>query len=276
MKDTAISVRCLTSSIGAEVNGLDLSRPLATATVAEIRRALLEHLVIFFHDQSLTPNQLVEFASQFGQPIEYPFAEPLGDNRFVVPIIKQESEALNFGGSWHSDTVYLQAPPMGTMLHARQVPPVGGDTLFANQYLAYESLSVGMKRLLDGLTGIHRSDKLDASRKVLQDVPREPDANTKTAEHPVIRTHPESGRKALYVNVSHTTRFGGMTAAESAPLLEYLFRHQVKSEFCCRFRWQIGSLAFWDNRCTLHYPVNDYHGYRREMHRVILAGERPR
>jgi len=271
-----ITVRPLTSSIGAEIDGVDLSRSLAGETVAEIRQALLDHLVIFFREQTLTPSQQLEFATQFGEPIEYPFVEPLPDTPFIVPIVKLEHETLNFGGSWHSDTVYLETPPLGTVLYARQVPPVGGDTLFANQYLAFDSLSAGMKELLNGLTGIHRSDKLDATRKVIQNALGEPDENTRMSQHPVVRTHPETGRKALYLNVSHTTSFKGMTETESAPILAYLFQQQIRPEFCCRFRWQAGSLAFWDNRCSLHYPVNDYHGHRREMHRITLAGERPR
>jgi taurine dioxygenase len=168
---------------------------------------------------------------------------------------------------------------MGTMLVAREVPPAGGDTMFANTYLAYETLSEGMKRLLDGLIAINTSAKADASRtredRVKQSV-RDDAKKEYVGEHPVVRTHPETGRKALYVNVGHTLRFKDMTVEESEPILQYLFQHQTRPEFTCRFTWRPGSLAFWDNRCALHNPVNDYHGYRRVMHRITLAGDKPR
>jgi taurine dioxygenase len=163
------------------------------------------------------------------------------------------------------------------MLLAREVPPFGGDTLFASQYLAYESLSEGMRRLLDGLVAVNASAKADVTR-TREDRVKEQEGASKNfeAEHPVIRTHPETGRKALYVNVAHTVRFKGMTEEESAPLLRFLFEHQVKAEFTCRFQWRVGSLAFWDNRCAQHNPINDYHGHRRVMHRITLAGDKPR
>jgi len=168
---------------------------------------------------------------------------------------------------------------MGTMLLAREVPPIGGDTLFANQYLAYETLSDGMKRLLGPLKGVSSSAKA-ATTRTREDRKRTDPASQAhedfTAEHPAVRTHPETGRKALYVNVGHTVRFAGMTEAESAPILDYLFAHQTKPEFTCRFAWRVGSLAFWDNRCAQHNPINDYHGYRRVMHRITLAGDKPR
>jgi taurine dioxygenase len=160
------------------------------------------------------------------------------------------------------------------MLLARQIPPYGGDTEFASQYLAYDALSDGMKRLLDGMVAVNASSKADVTRTredMVKEYPKQYEA-----EHPVVRTHPETGRKALYVNRGHSVRFRGMTEAESTPLLEFLFRHQVKAEFTCRFQWQVGSLAFWDNRCTQHNPINDYHGHRRVMHRITLAGDKPR
>ncbi|MGB5082440.1 MAG: TauD/TfdA family dioxygenase, partial [Burkholderiales bacterium] len=176
-----------------------------------------------------------------------------------------------------SDTAYLERPPMASLLHAVEIPPVGGDTLFANQYLAYEALSDGLKRTLAGLRAVNSSSKAEVSRTREYRL-REAGVEQKALEtaHPVVRTHPETGRKALYVNTGHTVRFEGWTEGESAPLLEVLFAHQVKPEFTCRFRWAPGSLAFWDNRCTQHNPVNDYHGYRRVMHRVTLAGDLPR
>ncbi len=182
----------------------------------------------------------------------------------------------NFGGIWHSDTAYLETPPMGSMLLAREVPAAGGDTEFANQYLAYESLSAGMRRLLDGLIAVNSSAKADVTRTREDRVKEQRgEARSYLAEHPVVRTHPETGRKALYVNVAHTVAFKDMSEEESAPLLQYLFRHQVRPEFTCRFQWRVGSLAFWDNRCTQHNPINDYHGQRRVMHRITLAGTKP-
>jgi taurine dioxygenase len=269
-----LEVRRLAGALGAELIGVDLS---SNIPAAEIRAAFLEHQVIFFRDQRLTPAQFMAFARSMGRPIEYPFVKGIAGFPEVIEVKKLEHERQNFGGVWHSDTAYLEEPPMGSMLLAREVPPYGGDTEFANQYLAYESLSEGMKRLLEGLVAVNASSKANVTR-TREDRIKEQGGTGKdyVAEHPVVRTHPETGRKALYVNIGHTVRFRGMTEQESAPLLEYLFRHQVRPEFTCRFRWEVGSLAFWDNRCTQHNPINDYHGHRRVMHRITLAGDRPR
>jgi len=272
-----IEVRPVAGALGAEIHGVDLAQPLADEVTAEIRRAFLEHLVIFFRDQKLTPQQQVEFARRFGEPMEYPQLKGLPGCPLVTPVIKLEHERVNFGGIWHSDTTYLEQPPMASLLYAVEIPPRGGDTLFANQYLAWEALSARFRQLLAGLTGINTSAKAEVS-KTREDRLREAGAELKVlvGEHPVARTHPETGRKALFVNTGHTLQFKGMTEEESAPLLGYLFQHQVRPEFTCRFRWEPGSLAFWDNRCTQHNPVNDYHGYRRVMHRVTLKGDIPR
>ncbi len=214
------------------------------------------------------------FARTMGTPVEYPFVKGIEGFPQVIEVKKLEHEKHNFGGIWHTDTAYLEEPPMGSMLLAREIPPYGGDTEFSSQYAAYEALSEGMKRLLDGLVAINSSSKADVTR-TREDRVKEYSEHYE-AEHPVVRTHPQTRRKALYVNRGHSVRFRGMTEAESAPLLEFLFRHQVKPEFTCRFQWQVGSLAFWDNRCTQHNPVNDYHGHRRVMHRITLAGDKPR
>ena len=271
-----IEVRPIAGALGAVVSGVDVSRPLEAEVVAEIRRAWLEHLVIFLHEQQLTPDELVEFARRFGEPMEYPQLKGLPESPLVTPVVKLEHERVNFGGVWHSDTTYLERPPMASMLYAVETPPYGGDTLFANQYRAYETLSEGLKRTLEGLTGLSTSTKAEVS-KTREDRLRESGATLKAlvGEHPVVRTHPETQRKALYVNVAHTSHLKGWTEEESAPLLEYLFRHQVRPEFTCRFQWKPGSLAFWDNRCVQHNPVNDYHGFKRVMHRVTLAGDKP-
>jgi len=274
-----LRVERIAGALGAEVSGIDLAAPLAAQQVGEIRAALHEHLVLFFRDQPLPPDRFLAFARVMGTPVEYPFVKGLDGYPEVIEVKKLEHERVNFGGVWHSDTAYLEQPPMGSMLLAREVPPVGGDTEFANQYLAYDALSDGLKRLLAGLRAVNSSAKADVTRTRedrVRDDARPDTRGEYLAEHPVVRTHPDTGRKALYVNVAHTVRFAGMSEAESAPLLAYLFAHQVRPEFTCRFRWKVGSLAWWDNRCALHNPINDYHGHRRVMHRITLQGDAPR
>ena len=273
-----LEIHPIAGALGAEISGVDLSRTLDDATIAAIRRVWLEHLVIFFRDQDLPPAKFLAFARRFGEPIEYPFVKGLDEFPEIIPVVKLEHERINFGGIWHSDTTYLDVPPMASMLVAREVPDAGGDTLFANMYLAYETLSDGMKRVLDGLVAINSSASADVSRTRedrLKDSARSDARKEYVAAHPVVRVHPETGRRALYVNVAHTVGFEGMTREESAPLLEYLFRHQVRPEFTCRFRWRPGSLAFWDNRCAQHNAINDYQSHRRMMHRITLAGDKP-
>ena len=272
-----ITVRPLTSRIGAEICGVDLSQNLPQATIGEIRQVLLDYLVIFFRDQDITPEQQIAFVSKFGKTDIYPFVKGLDDYPQITPVLKLPDETVNFGGIWHSDTVYLDKPPMGTVLYAKELPPMGGDTLFANQYLAYENLSAPLRGFLKGLKAVNSATKGTAAATRSD---RVADAGTGEARvleaiHPVVRTHPETGRKALYVNTGHTVRFEGMSEEESRPILEYLFQHQIKPEYCCRFVWTLGAVAFWDNRCAQHYPVNDYHGYKRLLHRITLKGETP-
>ena len=279
MGTNALDIRPLSGALGAEILGIDLAHDLGDDTVEAIRAAWLEHLVIFFREQTLSPAQFLQLASRFGEPVEYPFVKGLDGFPQITPVIKLEHEKINFGGLWHSDTAYLERPPMATMLIARETPPRGGDTLFANMYLAYETLSEGMRRVLDGLVVVNSSAKADVT-KTREDRVRDSAKNDArqeyVAEHPVVRTHPETGRKALYANGGHALRFRDMTVEESAPLLSYLFAHATRPEFTCRFRWEPGSIALWDNRCTQHNPVNDYHGFRRVMHRVTLKGDVPR
>ncbi len=272
-----IEARQLGGALGAEIHGVDLSQPLSRTDFDEIKRLWLEHLVIFFRDQKLNEKQYMAFATQFGEPVEYPMVQGIAGFPKIIEVKKLEHERVAFGGIWHTDTAYLERPPMASMLLARELPPRGGDTLFANMYLAFDSLSSGLKKLLEGLKAVNSSTKADAS-KTREDVLKRSGKEQKDflAEHPVVRTHPETGRKALYVNSGHTVRFAGWTEEESAPLLNYLFEIQTKPEFTCRFSWQPGSIALWDNRCTQHNPVNDYHGYRRVMHRITLAGDEPR
>jgi len=273
-----IGIHPISGALGAEISGIDVSRDVDDQTLGLLRRAWLEHLVLFFRDQRLTPAQFLAFARRFGEIIEYPFVKGLEEHPEIIPVVKLAHERINFGGVWHSDTAYLDVPPMASMLLAHEVPPAGGDTLFANMYLAYDALSEGMKRLLADLSAVNSSSKADASRTREDRIAERGRADARTvyeASHPVVRVHPETGRKALYVNVAHTVRFDGMTEEESAPILAFLYRHQIRPEFTCRFRWQPGSLAFWDNRCAQHNAVNDYAGHRRVMHRVTLAGDVP-
>jgi alpha-ketoglutarate-dependent taurine dioxygenase len=272
-----IEVRPIAGALGAEIHGVDMARDLSTEVVGEVRQALLDHLVIFLREQNVTPPQQLAFARKFGEPIEYPQLKGLPESPMITPVVKLEHERNNFGGIWHSDTTYLENPPMGSMLLAREVPPYGGDTMFANQYLAYESLSDGLRQTLDGLIGVSSSFKADVTR-TREDRMKDPGATPRqlTAEHPIVRTHPETGRKALYTSVAHTAHIKGWTEKESLALLEFLWEHQTRPEFTCRFQWRTGSLAFWDNRCAMHNPINDYHGFRRVMHRITLAGDKPR
>jgi taurine dioxygenase len=274
-----IRVAPLAGSLGAEIAGVDLARDLDDGTVAEIRRAWLAHLVVFFRDQRLDPDAFLAFARRIGTPIEYPFVPGLERYPKITVVTKLPHETVNFGGIWHSDTTYLERPPAATLLLAREVPPSGGDTLFANMYAAYESLSPGLRRTLESLRAVNSSALADVSR-TREDRIRESGAEgvalrSYEAVHPVVRTHPETGRRALYVNIAHTARFDGMTEQESRPLLQWLFQHQVRPELTCRFRWEVGSLALWDNRCAQHNPINDYHGWKRVMHRITVEGDRP-
>lgn len=274
-----IGVSPIAGALGAEIAGVDIGKGLDEPTVVAVRQALLDHLVIFFHDQEIASDSFMAFARAFGEPAQYPMLPGIDGYPMINEIAKYEHEANNFGGIWHADTTYLECPPMGSMLYALEVPPFGGDTMWANQYLAYETLSETMRGVLDGLVAVSTSAKADVS-KTREDMIRNAGEKAPTcqhmAEHPVVRTHPETGRKSLFVNVAHTSHFKGMTEAESAPILSYLFDHQVRPEFTCRFRWRKGSLAFWDNRASQHHPINDYHGYRRVMRRITLAGESPR
>lgn len=285
MEYSRIEVRPIAGALGAEVSGIRLSDPLDDGTLGEIRGALLEHLVVFFRDQQLTPEQHKAFARRFGALDVHDYVHGMREHPEIIEVLKEpEERGLNFGGVWHSDVTYQEAPALGSVLYALEVPPYGGDTLFANQYMAYEALSPAMRALLDGLGALHSAgraygtesggDHLQEDRFGSMQVERRNEAYH-TVEHPVVRTHPETGRKGLFVNGVFTTCFAGMSEAESRPLLDFLCAHAVRPEFTCRFRWAPGSVAFWDNRCTQHFALNDYHGHRRRMHRVTITGDRP-
>lgn len=274
-----MEIQRLAGALGARITGLDLRKPLTESAAAQLRQAFVEHQVVYLPDQPLSPAEFLAFAKAMGRPIEYPFVRGIDGFPEIIEVKKLEHEKLNFGGIWHSDTTYLEVPPMGTMLLSREIPPFGGDTLFASQVAAYEALSPTMKRLLDGLVGISSSAKADVSKTREDRLKSDGTSEARkeyVAKHPVVRTHPESGRKALYVNIGHTVGIEGLADAESKPLLEFLFEHQVRPEFTCRIVWQKDAIAFWDNRSVQHNPVNDYHGYRRVMNRITLAGDKPR
>ncbi len=269
----SIEVKKLGGSIGAVVSGVDLSDELTGEQVDEIRRVWLDHLVIFFRDQHLTCDQFLAFARRIGRPVPYPLLPSIDGYPEIIEVLKLEDERINFGGVWHSDTAYLDEPPMATMLLARQVPPAGGDTLFANGYLAYETLSDGLREILRRLDAVSSSALADVS-KTREDRQGGAPSNDYESVHPVIRVHPETERCSLYVSPAHTARFVSLSEDESRPLLNYLFQHQIRPEFTCRFQWEPGSIALWDNRCALHNPVNDYDGYRRSLHRITMAEDK--
>ena len=275
---TTFQVQPLSGSVGAEISGINLLAPLDDDTIARIRRVWLQHGVIFFRDQPLDSAALMAFAERFGEVVEYPFVKGLPDYPLIIPVLKLPQERHNFGGIWHTDTTYLREPPTATMLIARELPPFGGDTLFASSYAAFEALSPGLQQTLRGLKAVNSSAKAAVTKTRedrLADSATDKATTALISEHPVVRTHPETGRQALYINPGHTVRFAGWTEEESEPLLKYLFDFQVRPEFTCRFTWRPASIALWDNRCVLHNPVNDYHGYKRLMHRITLKGVEP-
>lgn len=268
---------------GAELSGVDASKPLSPETVAELRRALAEHCVIFLRDQDLTPEQQKAFASHFGPLAATPFIKPLDGHPEMMRIVREadESKKLNFGGRWHTDMTFSPEPVLGTCLYCREAPAVGGDTIWTNQMLAFDALSDGLKRKLEGMRVMHSAKRSYGPQGTYADDDLKSmrikvgEEGTKEQAHPCIRTHPETGRSILFVNWVYCIRFEDMTEDESAPLLEFLNRHSQRPEFQIRFRWRKGSMALWDNRSTQHIAVNDYAGYRRVMDRLTIAGDRP-
>ena len=275
-----IAAQRIAGALGAEIEGADLSQNLSDELIADIRQALLDHQVIFFRNQSLGDEALIAFGRRFGDLLVHPNLVPDGPYPEVIHVRKEPADTRVVGEDWHSDTTCLDCPPMGGILYALETPPAGGDTMFASQYLAYETLSDGMRALLDRLKAVHNDTRVAGPRSGANQgrsvgVRDDEDWRPTESIHPVVRTHPETGRRSLFVNISYTRRFEGMTEEESAPLLEFLYGHAARPEFTCRFRWEPGSVAFWDNRCVNHIAVNDYHGYRRDMRRIQVAGDRP-
>ena len=268
----------VTPGIGADVYGLELSAPLHREALTELHNAFLDYHVLFIREQELSPDDLVRFAKYFGEVGRYPFAEPLPDHPEVIAIVKEPEQKTVFGGIWHTDSTYLQRPSMASVLHAIEIPDLGGDTLFSNQHLAFETLDSSLQKKLRTLRAVHSSRKNQSELRadhLKTGTMRSSQSDAMTATHPVVRTHPETKRESLYLSPAHTICIEDMDSDASDLLLNQLFEHALKDDFKCRFRWRPGTVAIWDNRCTLHYPVNDYHGKRRVMHRVSIDGDLP-
>jgi len=279
-----LEVQKISGALGAEVRGVDLSDDVSEAVLAEIRAALLDNLVIAIRDQDMTPAQQLAFARRWGEIHLHPFVEGMPDYPEILAIIKRPTDKKNFGGNWHTDQMFSPSPAMGTMLYAKEVPSAGGDTMFTNQYLAYESLSDGMKHLAGQLWtvcvgdnfkshgGMSRKERYSGQMSEMK--VKDPGNVQTTSIHPLVRTHPETGRKSIYIG-GHVQRFDGLTDDESQPLIDFFMKQSIRSEFTCRVRWQPGTLTFWDNRCTQHFAVNDYPAESRVMHRITVCGDQP-
>jgi taurine dioxygenase len=281
-RPTALRVEPVAGALGAVVTGLDLRQVSETAQLDELRRALADSLVVFLPEQDLDLDDLERVTDLLGGRDVTPFVDPLEDRPYVIRVIKEPTDVLNFANAWHSDLSYLPAPPAYTLLHAWEVPDHGGDTVWSNQYLAYETLSEGLRSTLDGLRAVHSAGMAYGTGGLLDQykdftsmaIAPSPEAYAEHV-HPVVAVHPVSGRRALYVNPVYTTRFEGWTKEESAALLSHLHRNSINENFTCRLRWSVHTLAIWDNRCTMHNALNDYSGVRREMYRTSVKGTAP-
>ena len=275
MAEAQLEVRPLAGAGGAEIRGVDLSEELDNATAGAVHDAFLKHIAIFFPDQQLTPQQIERFVSRFGDPLVHPYLHPVDGSPYVHELRKEPSQTVNFGNGWHADFTFLERPSAANALYARTVPQFGGDTVFINTALAYDCLSEGMKRMLAGMRAVHR---VHPRYKTDVDVMSNQKGKVSEEEciHPVIRTHPETGRKILYINPSFVPHFEDMTEAESRPILDYLTNFMAQPEFQIRYRWSADTFGIWDNRTSLHSALNDYHGQLRVMHRmVVLETSRP-
>jgi len=278
----SLTVEPVAGALGATLTGIDLSRVSDGAQLDGVRQALADHLVVFLPDQRLSLDDLERITDLLGGRDVTPFVEPLEDRPHVIRVIKEPGDALNFANAWHTDLSYLASPPSYTLLHAWDVPDHGGDTVWANQYLAYESLSKGLRETLRSLRAVHSAGLAYGTGGLLDKVKDltsmaiapSPEAYAEQA-HPAVIVHPVTGRPALYVNPIYTTRFEGWLPAESQALLDSLYRTSINENFTCRLRWRTHTLAIWDNRCTLHNALNDYSGVRREMYRTSVKGAVP-
>lgn len=270
----------IAGSMGAEISGIDLSKPIGSAVFDEVHQSLLDYKAIFFRQQDLTPKQHIAFARMFGEAMEDTFVQENKEYPELLELIKEaDSTGYNFGGTWHSDSTYRDEPPLGIVLYAKELPPYGGDTTWTNMELVYESLSTSMQTMLDGLQAEHLAQGYRKKLSLIKGDYAKPfhaeDIVKIKVSHPVVRVHPVTGRKSLYLNDAYTYRFTGMSEEESQPLIQFLCNYAIRPHFTCRFRWQPGSLAVWDNRNTMHFAINDYHGHRRLMHRYTIKGDKP-
>ncbi len=269
-------IKKISPTIGSTVYGLDLSKPIPKETLKKLRHLWLDRKLLVFPEQTLTPKQQTDFTQQFGELDQYPFLEGIKGHPYVAEVLKRPEEKINFGGVWHADTTYLETPAAGASLYALELPPIGGDTIFCNMGAAYQALTDKLKQTINPLKAFNASNKPNVSQTRLHRITR--DALAKQVfinSHPVVRTHPETGEKTLFVNEAHTTHFTDQSEQQSKALLNELYQHARKPEFQCRITWHIGMVALWDNRSTHHYPINDYTGYRRLLHRVSLKGDKP-
>jgi len=276
----SLQVRPLSPALGAEISGVDIGAGISDEQFAELRQSFVDYGVIFLHDQDISPDQHIAFAERWGQINVNRFFQAVATHPNIAEVRKEADQAINIGSAWHTDHSYDQIPALGSILYAREVPSIGGDTLFSSMYDAYESLSAGLKKMLLGMKAEHSSrqsfgeeayegtDMGDLGGRL-----GNAQAATQDSVHPVIIRHPLSGRSALYVNREFTVKFEGWSKEESQPLLDYLYGHACQNEFTCRFGWRKGSMAIWDNRATHHCALNDYHGERRLMHRITIEGE---
>lgn len=278
-QSSGLNVERAAGALGAYVTGLDLRSPLIGDQLAAFKKALADHLVVFVPEQQLSLDQLERFTDEIGGRTTTPFVKPVPDRPFVIRVIKEKEDKLNFANAWHTDLSYLREPPAYTVLHAREVPSHGGDTLFSNQYLAYETLTEGMRATLRGLSVVHSAGfaygtggVLDKTKHLTSMALAPSDEAFAEEVHPAVITHPVTGKPSLFVNPVYSVRFQGWSKAESDPLLSYLYRHAVNENFTCRLRWRPNMIAIWDNRCTQHNALNDYHGQRREMFRTSVKG----
>lgn len=285
---TTLDVRPMAGSLGAEIHGIDLRAGIDKATIDAIEKALLEHLVIFLPEQDISPEQHIAFGQSYGSlTTDHPSYLPtLDEHREVVVLSGQEGGRADL---WHTDITISPEPPMGSILHMRTSPEYGGDTMFANMYAAYDALSDKMKVYLEGLVAHH--DIMGTLKAIMREytghktadsTPAESDGlaglakmDLPTAIHPVVRTHPKTGRKCLFVNPTFTSHIVNLPAAEGDAVLDFLYKHSVQPEFLCRRRWKEGDIGFWDNRCTMHYAVADYADSPRVIHRVTIQGDAP-
>ena len=278
-KYTQINVTPLSSAIGAEIGNVDISKDLSSTVITEIRSALLEHLVIFFRDQDLSnPERHTMFTKYFGDLFIHPNFNLGQNNPEMVYLTRKPGDTAAAGEKWHADTTMMKNPPMGAILFALEVPDWGGDTLFANQYMAFENLSPGMKKLLMNLKAVHNDSRVagpavSLNSKRATKVREDDDWTLTENSHPVIRTHPETLKKCLFVNSIYVHHFEGMSVEESQDLLEFLYTESTRPEYSCRFRWKNNSVAFWDNRCVQHLAIHDNHSATRRMQRTQIIGD---